>query len=88
MPTTGAPTTGTSATKRTISTKMVTIGVILAAAIWFILVNTGKARVRLWIPTVSAPMWVVLLVTFAGGMVVGLLIRRSNRAKSQKQAAK
>jgi uncharacterized integral membrane protein len=87
MPTTGAPTTETSANKRVISTKMVTIGVILAAAIWFILVNTGKARVRLWIPTVSAPMWVVLLVTFAGGMVVGLLIRRSNRAKSQKRAA-
>jgi uncharacterized integral membrane protein len=87
MPTTGAPATGTSASKRVISTKMITIAVILAAAIWFILVNTGKARVRLWIPTVSAPMWVVLLVTFAGGMVVGLLIRRSNRAKSQKRAA-
>jgi len=83
MPTTEAE---SSATKRANGTKLVTVGVIFAAALWFILVNTGKARVRLWIPTVSAPMWLVLLVTFAGGMVAGLLIRRSNRAKSQKQA--
>lgn len=82
MPTTAAgPDTG----KRANTTKLVTVGVIVAAAVWFILANTGKARVRLWIPTVSAPMWLVLLITFAGGMITGLLIRR--RAKSQKPAA-
>jgi uncharacterized integral membrane protein len=73
-----------SATKRVNGTKLITVGVIFAAAIWFILVNTGKTRVRLWIPTVSAPLWLVLLVTFAGGIIAGLLIRRSNKAKAAK----
>jgi len=81
---TSTPTTAaeSSATKRANGTKLITVGVIFAAALWFILVNTGKARVRLWIPTVSAPMWLVLLVTFAGGMVAGLLIRRSNKKRA------
>jgi uncharacterized integral membrane protein len=83
MPTTEAE---SSAAKRVNGTKLIMAGVIFAAALWFILVNTGKTRVRLWIPTVSAPLWLVLLVTFAGVMIAGLLIRRSNRAKTLKQA--
>jgi uncharacterized integral membrane protein len=80
MPTT---TTGPDTAKRANTTKLVTVGVIIAAAIWFILANTGKARVRLWIPNVSAPMWLVLLITFAGGMIAGLLIRRRAKRAAQ-----
>ncbi|MFC5957233.1 LapA family protein [Streptomyces pratens] len=60
-----------------------TIGFVLLAglAIWFITANTGSVTVRLWIPTVTLPMWSVLTVTVLTGMALGLLIarRRSRR---------
>jgi uncharacterized integral membrane protein len=78
----GMPTTGTSGpqtakrTGLTISPKVTGIAVILVAAVWFILVNRWTAHVRLWVPKVSAPMWLVLMITFLGGLVTGLLVRR------------
>jgi uncharacterized integral membrane protein len=56
--------------------------VIFIAAVWFIVVNHGRVGIRLWIPKVMAPMWVVLLLTFAGGLIAGLLLhkRRSKRS--------
>jgi uncharacterized integral membrane protein len=85
MPTTGAPPTDPAAKRAglTISPKLIGIVVIVAATVWFILANRWTAHVRLWIPQVSAPMWLVLLITFAAGVVTGLLIRRS---KTKKQA--
>jgi uncharacterized integral membrane protein len=83
------PTTGTAnhaATKQagiTISPKVIVAGVILAAAIWFILVNRGRVSIHLWVPTVTAPMWLVLLITFAGGLVTGLLVKRDKRKVQQ-----
>lgn len=60
-----------------------TIGslLIVAAAIWFIAANTGSVTVRLWIPTVTLPLWSVLTVTLVAGLVLGLLIahRRARR---------
>ncbi|MEU9606517.1 LapA family protein [Streptomyces sp. NPDC048057] len=55
-----------------------TIGfVVLAAlAIWFIAANTGSVTIRLWIPTVTLPLWSVLTVTLVVGIVLGLLIAR------------
>ncbi|MER6098594.1 DUF1049 domain-containing protein [Streptomyces sp. NPDC001728] len=55
-----------------------TIGfVVLAAlAIWFIAVNTGSVTLRLWVPTVTLPLWIVLTVTLLVGIVLGLLIAR------------
>ncbi|MFD3700862.1 LapA family protein [Streptomyces sp. NPDC058646] len=55
-----------------------TIGfVVLAAlAVWFIAANTGSVTVRLWIPTVTIPLWGVLTVTLLVGMALGLLIAR------------
>jgi uncharacterized integral membrane protein len=82
MPTTDAP--GTAA-KRSglLSPKLIGAVLIIAAAVWFILANTAKAHIRLWIPTVTAPMWLVLLVTFVGGLVTGILMQR--RTKKQQQ---
>ncbi|WP_406728548.1 DUF1049 domain-containing protein [Streptomyces sp. GD-15H] len=60
-----------------------TIGFVLLAgpAIWFIAAHTGSVIIRLWIPTVTLPLWSVLTVTVLVGMALGLLIarRRSRR---------
>ncbi|MFK0256504.1 LapA family protein [Streptomyces sp. NPDC090445] len=60
-----------------------TIGfVVLAAlAIWFIAVNTGPVTVRLWVPTVTIPLWVVLTVTLFVGMVLGVFLARRRAAR-------
>jgi len=85
MPTTdGDPVTGTA--KRgglAISPKAIGIVVILAAAVWFILVNRGRASIYLWVPRVSAPMWLVLAITYLAGLVTGLLVM-VRRGKKQK----
>jgi uncharacterized integral membrane protein len=84
MPTAGA--TDPAAAKRTgmtISPKVIGIAVILVAAVWFILVNRWTAHVRLWVPRVSAPMWLVLVITFLGGLVTGLLVRRGKKQRQE-----
>jgi uncharacterized integral membrane protein len=80
--TTGGP--QTSKRRRiSLKAKPVMAVVITAIALWFILANTAKAHIRLWIPTVTAPMWLVLLVTFVGGMVVSMLLQRRGKGKGQ-----
>jgi uncharacterized integral membrane protein len=61
---------------------------ILAAALWFIFANTQDVKIRLWVPTVSAPMWLVLLVTFVAGMLLGLITPRLMRRRRTKAAAR
>lgn len=60
-----------------------TIGslLIVAAAIWFIAANTASVTVRLWVPTITLPLWSVLTVTFLAGLLLGLLVvhRRDRR---------
>ena len=63
-----------------VTSKRVTILVIVVAAIWFIVANTGSVSIHLWVPSVTAPLWVVLLITFAGGLITGLLLRRNRGA--------
>ena len=62
-----------------VTSKRVMILVIVVAAIWFILVNTQSVSIYLWVPKVTAPLWLVLVITFAGGLVTGLLLQRRNR---------
>ncbi|MFD4372882.1 lipopolysaccharide assembly protein LapA domain-containing protein [Streptomyces sp. NPDC058486] len=61
-----------------------TIGfiVVAALAIWFIAANTGSVTIRLWIPTVTLPLWCVLTVTLLVGIVLGLFIARRRAARS------
>lgn len=54
-----------------------------AAALWFILANTATVHIHLWIPTVSAPMWLVLVIVFVAGLVTGLLLQRRNKKQPQ-----
>ncbi|MFD3943293.1 DUF1049 domain-containing protein [Streptomyces sp. NPDC058579] len=55
-----------------------TIGflVLAALAIWFIAANTGSVTIRLWIPTVTLPLWSVLTVTLLVGMALGMYLAR------------
>ncbi|MFE5792245.1 LapA family protein [Streptomyces sp. NPDC056503] len=57
---------------------MKTIGFAVLAflAIWFIAANTGSVTVRLWIPKVTLPLWIVLTVTLLVGMALGMFIAR------------
>ncbi|MFD9124417.1 lipopolysaccharide assembly protein LapA domain-containing protein [Kitasatospora sp. NPDC059571] len=57
------------------------IGIIVVLAVWFIAANTESVEIRLWIPTVTLPLWVVLTVTLLAGMLIGgfLALRRSRR---------
>jgi uncharacterized integral membrane protein len=67
----------------TVSPKVIAAGVILIAAVWFIVVNRARVAIFLWVPKVTAPMWLVLLITFAAGMAAGLLVRRRNRNRNR-----
>ncbi|MFG3346115.1 LapA family protein [Streptomyces sp. NPDC048018] len=55
-----------------------TLGFLLLVglAIWFIAANTGSVTIRLWIPTVTLPLWSVLTVTLLFGVLLGLIIAR------------
>ena len=63
----------------TVTSKRITILVIVVAAIWFILVNTQRVSIYLWVPKITSPLWLVLVITFASGLITGLLLRRRNR---------
>ncbi|MFG2631384.1 LapA family protein [Streptomyces sp. NPDC048473] len=60
-----------------------TIGIVLLTviAIWFIAANTKSVEIRLWVPTVTLPLWAVLTVTLLVGLVIGgfLAHRRAKR---------
>jgi uncharacterized integral membrane protein len=60
--------------------KVVIGGLISIAALWFIIANNSTVRVHLWVTWVSARLWLVLLLTFVAGALVGFLSGR-RRAK-------
>lgn len=65
-----------------LTSKRITIAVIVVAAIWFIIVNTQRVSIRLWVPHITSPLWLVLVLTFAGGLITGLLLRRNRDRRS------
>ena len=62
-----------------VTPKRITILVVVVAALWFIFVNTQRVSIYLWVPKVTAPLWLVLVITFAGGLITGLLLQRRHR---------
>jgi uncharacterized integral membrane protein len=60
--------------------KVVIGGLISIAALWFIIANNSEVRIHLWVTWISARLWVVLLLTFVAGALVGFLTGR-RRAK-------
>jgi uncharacterized integral membrane protein len=71
----------------TVSPKMIVVAVIIVAAVWFALVNRASTRIHLWIPSVTAPMWLVLTITFGGGLLTGMLLTRSRKKSESKSAS-
>ena len=67
-----------------VTPKRITILVIVVAAIWFIFVNTQRVSIYLWVPKITAPLWLVLVLTFACGLITGLLLRRRNRGDTKR----
>ena len=67
-----------------VTSKRIMILAILVAAIWFILVNTQRVSIYLWVPKITSPLWLVLVLTFAAGLVTGLLLQRRNRGGGQR----
>jgi uncharacterized integral membrane protein len=58
-----------------VSYRTIGIATIVVLAVWFVLANTRSATIRFWIPTVAAPMWIVLAGTFAAGVLAGWWVR-------------
>jgi hypothetical protein len=54
---------------------------ITIIAIWFIIANNTHVRIHLWVTWVSARLWVVLLLTFVAGALVGYLFARRRRRR-------
>ncbi|HKE65477.1 MAG TPA: LapA family protein [Micromonosporaceae bacterium] len=63
-------------TRRRVPGKLIVGLVVFAIALWFILANRQDANIRFWVHTVSAPVWLVLLVTFVVGIAFGFFLRR------------
>ena len=71
---------GSGLAARLATPKVVIGGLVSIAAIWFIIANSTKVRIHLWVTWISSPLWLVLLLTFVAGGLVGLLAGR-RRAK-------
>jgi uncharacterized integral membrane protein len=71
---------GSGLVEKLATPKVVIGGLISIAALWFIIANNSEVRIHLWVPWISARLWVVLLLTFVAGALVGFLTGR-RRAK-------
>jgi uncharacterized integral membrane protein len=65
--------------RRRVPRKLIVAVVILAIVAWFAAVNTRNIQIKLWVENVSSPIWIVLLCTFAAGVITGWLLRRRRR---------
>ncbi|MFJ8039368.1 LapA family protein [Kitasatospora sp. NPDC096147] len=65
---------------RAVRLRTIGVAVLAALAVWFIAVNTASVRIRLWIPTVTLPLWLVLAATLLVGAAIGWWAAR-RRAK-------
>jgi uncharacterized integral membrane protein len=68
-----------SARRRRIPPKLIVALVILVIVLWFAFANTNDAKIKLWVHDVRAPVWLVLLCTFAAGVITGWLLRRRRK---------
>ncbi|MFE3102417.1 hypothetical protein ACFROC_09650 [Nocardia tengchongensis] len=59
-----------------ISAKQWVAIILTVLAVLFILENRHKVDIEFLLITIRSPMWLILLVTFAVGWLVGLLTRR------------
>jgi hypothetical protein len=62
--------------ERLLGPKVIVGLIIIALALWFVFTNNSEVRIHLWLGWVTARLWVVLICTFAAGVITGLLMRR------------
>ena len=71
-------TTKTSLLSRISAAQWVAL-VLAVLAVIFVAQNHHRVDINILMVTISSPMWLVLLVIFVVGWLVGLLTRRSRR---------
>jgi hypothetical protein len=78
-----------SLAERLVGPKLIGGGLIVAVAVWFVLVNNSPTRIHFWVVWVTAKLWMVLGGTFLAGLLAGYLLRvrtsRGGRKKKQQQ---
>lgn len=67
--------------------KSVALAVTAVLAIWFIVINTGSVKIRLYFWTVMAPLWVVLAATLIAGVLMGWFARHRAAKKRMRRRA-
>ncbi|MEY9847413.1 LapA family protein [Streptacidiphilus sp. MAP5-3] len=65
---------------RQVRLRTIGIAVLAALSVWFVAANTESVAIKLWVTTVTLPLWGVLLVTLVVGAVIGWAMAR-RRAK-------
>ena len=74
--------TGKSAIADRLASPKAILGLIITvAAVWFIIANNSLVRIHLWVTWVSARLWIVLLLTFVAGAIVGFLFAKRRRRR-------
>jgi uncharacterized integral membrane protein len=81
-----APAAPVEQKRRRVSMKVIGLLVILGIALWFVFANTEDMKIKLWVRTVSAPTWLVLLCTLVGGFLIGWLTAVLRRRRAVKAA--
>ncbi|WP_395292356.1 LapA family protein [Kitasatospora hibisci] len=66
---------------RDVRIRTIGIAVLGILAVWFVGVNTDSVEIRLWVATVTLPLWVVLAVTLVVGAAIGWLLARRRAAR-------
>ncbi|MGC0423177.1 LapA family protein [Embleya sp. AB8] len=66
-----------------VSYRTIGIGAIVVLSVWFVLANTDSVSIRFWIPTLAAPLWIVLVGAFGVGALTGWWVK-GNRAGSRR----
>ncbi|MFC5952922.1 DUF1049 domain-containing protein [Pseudonocardia lutea] len=62
--------------RRTVSPRLVVALVVMVLALVFVLQNRGPVNVYLFTLTLSAPLWLLLVVMIAVGLLVGVVVTR------------
>ncbi|MFJ2738355.1 LapA family protein [Streptomyces sp. NPDC087440] len=58
-----------------VSPRLVAGVLLVALALWFVLINNRSVRIHFWIPWAEAPMWFVLGATFLAGAATTWLLQ-------------
>ena len=76
-----------AATKRQVTTKQIVAAIIAVVVLVAILQNTRDGHFSFLFFDFNAPTWICIVVTYAAGVVTGLLVARSRARKKAARAA-